>query len=94
MEGSPATFSTAENAEVDKGSIFAVLSQVNTGASSNDVVVQEELPMDEESFSSEKNDLLLDPSEDGTPEERDGTECLSVGVEAQKSNVETTSTAQ
>lgn len=54
LEGSPATSSTADNAEINKGSIFAVLSQVNTGASTNNVVVQDELPMNEKASDNEE----------------------------------------
>eukprot|EP00984_Skeletonema_dohrnii_P037721 scaffold40094_cov211-Skeletonema_dohrnii-CCMP3373.AAC.1 len=87
LEDSPATSPPTDSAEVNKGSIFAVLSQLNTGASSNKVV-QGTSPKAEENYANEENELLSGPSGEGNPKEH-VTEHTHFEMEAHKSHIET-----
>eukprot|EP00985_Skeletonema_marinoi_P031048 scaffold35751_cov88-Skeletonema_marinoi.AAC.1 len=87
LEDSPATSPTTDGAEVNKGSIFAVLSQLNTGASSNKVV-QGTSPKTEENDANEENEILSGPSLEGNPKEH-VTEDTHVEIEDHKTHIET-----
>jgi len=87
LEDSPATSPTTDGAEVNKGSIFAVLSQLNTGASSNKVV-QGTSPKTEENYANEENEILSGPSLEGNPKEH-VTEDTNVEMEDHKTHIET-----
>ncbi|KAK1745487.1 hypothetical protein QTG54_003411 [Skeletonema marinoi] len=87
LEDSPATSPTTDGAEVNKGSIFAVLSQLNTGASSNKVV-QGTSPKTQKNDANEENEILSGPSLEGNPKEH-VTEDTNVEMEDHKTRIET-----